>query len=455
MDATKASAAAVPSAALAGAVDLLRELIRAACVNDGSDTSGQEIRAVQVLQRFLADVPAGSLPIEMQVFEAMPGRASLIARVRGTDEAAPALGLLGHLDVVPVDPNGWTRDPHAAELIDGVVWGRGAVDMLYLTAVFACVLREAAIAGETPRGDLVLLAVADEEAGGERGLKWLLRHHGDALRVTEVLSESGGMRMGSHVAIGVGEKGSAGRKLVVAGKPGHASIPFGADNASLRLGQVLSRLAEAAPAVQLGPLWNAFIDARVDDPLLAERLRDPVRLDAALAELGGIAGYAHAVSRVTISPTVVRAGSAHNVIPGEGRVNLDIRTLPGVDDAEVDELLRALLGPLAEQVRIKHLLGWPASSSPTDTELFASVVRAVTAVSGAPVVPIIAAGGSDLRHFRALGIPCYGFGLLSAELSYEEYRRRIHGNDERIDVESIALSLEALREVVRERVGGA
>lgn len=436
------------------AVELLRELIRAACVNDGSDPSGQEIRAVRVLRNFLADVPAGSRPIEMQVFEAMPGRASLIARVRGTDEDAPALGLLGHLDVVPVDPHGWSRDPHAAELIDGVVWGRGAVDMLYLTAVFACVLREVATANESPRGDLVLLAVADEEAGGERGLKWLLKHHADAISVTEVLSESGGMRMGNHVAIGVGEKGSAGRKLIVSGQPGHASIPYGADNAALRLGEVLAKLAGAAPAVQLGPLWNAFVEARVPDPELAARLRDPVRLDTALAELGGIAGYAHAVSRVTISPTVVRAGSAHNVIPGEGRVNLDIRTLPGTDDDAVDALLRELLGELAEHVHVKHLLGWPASASPTDTPLYEAVVRAVTAVSGAPVVPIIAAGGSDARHFRALGVPSYGFGLLSPGLTYEEYRRRIHGHDERIDTESVALSLAALREIVRDRVGG-
>lgn len=436
-------------------IELLRELIRAACVNDGSDASGQEIRAVQVLQRFFSDVPATARPIEMQVFEALPGRASLIARVRGTDPEAPALGLLGHLDVVPVAPSGWTRDPHAAEIIDGVVWGRGAVDMLYLTSVFAQVVRDVAVSGEPLTGDLVLLAVADEEAGGERGLKWLLKHHPDALHVTEVLSESGGMRMGAHVAIGVGEKGSAGRKLVVSGTPGHASIPFGADNASLRLGQVLARLAEAAPAVQLGPLWNAFIDARVDDAALAARLRDPVRLDAALGELDGIAGYAHAVSRVTISPTVVRAGSAHNVIPGEGRVNLDIRTLPGVGDKEVDELLAALLGELSTQVEVRHLLGWPASASPTDTPLYAAIVDAVTAVSGAPVVPIIAAGGSDARHFRALGVPSYGFGLLSPELSYEEYRRRIHGHDERIDVASVALSLAALREIVHTRVGGA
>lgn len=430
------------------AVGLLRALIREACVNTGDPASGGEIRAVRVLQRFFADAPVG-----MQVFEAAPGRASLIARVPGTDPAAPSLGLLGHLDVVPVDADEWTRDPFGGDLVDGEVWGRGAVDMLYLTAAFAGVVREVALAPHPPRGDLVLLAVADEEAGGEYGLKWLLREHPEAIRVTEALSETGGMRMGDHVAIDVAEKGSAGRRLVVRGRPGHASIPFGAESAAVNAGIVLQRLALVEPAVELGPLWDAFVAARIADPLLAERMRDPVRLDTALGELGGIAGYAHAISRVTISPTVLRAGQAHNVIPGEATIDLDIRTLPGTTDEAVDELLLDMLGDDAEGVEIQHLRGWPASESPIDNPLFAAVSRAVEQASGAPVVPIMAAGGSDARLFRGIGVPAYGFGLLSAGWSYERYREMIHSHDERIDVESVRLTLDALRRVVAARVG--
>ena len=430
------------------AVDLLRALIREACVNTGDPASGGEIRAVRVLQRFFADVP-----VEMQVFEAAPGRASLIARVRGTDPEAPSLGLLGHLDVVPVNADQWTRDPFGGDLIDGEVWGRGAVDMLYLTSVFACVVREVALAAHPPRGDLVLLAVADEEAGGEHGLKWLLREHPDAIRVTEALSETGGMRMGGYVAIDVAEKGSAGRRLIVRGRPGHASIPFGAESAAINVGIVLQRLASVEPAVELGPLWEAFVSARVADPQLAQRMRDPVRLDTALGELGGIAGYAHAISRVTISPTKLRAGQAHNVIPGEATIDLDIRTLPGTTDEAVDELLLGMLGDDAERVEIQHLRGWPASESPIDNPLFAAVSRAVEATSGSPVVPIMAAGGSDARMFRGIGVPAYGFGVLSADWSYERYREMIHSHDERIDVESVRLTCEALRRVVAERVG--
>lgn len=435
-------------------VALLQELIREACVNDGSPASGQEIRAVRVLQRFLAEAEATGR-LETLIVEPAPGRASLIARVRGTDPEAPALGLLGHLDVVPVVPEGWTRNPFGGELIDGEVWGRGAVDMLYLTAAFACVVRDAALSGEPQRGDLVLLAVADEEAGGEHGIHWLVREHADAVRVTEALSESGGMRMGGHVAIEVAEKGSAGRRLVVHGRPGHASIPYGAASASYRIGEVLQRLGEVQPEPQLGEVWDAFVDARVADPELAERLRDPVRLDAALARLGGIAGYAHAVSRITISPTVLRAGRTHNVIPALGTIDLDIRTLPGTTDDEVDDLLRAVLGPLGELVEIEHLRGWAATSSPAGTPLFAAVERAVAEVAGAPVVPIMAAGGSDARVLRELGIPAYGFGLLGPDWTYEKYRAGVHGNDERIDLASIGLSLAALRRIVADRTGAA
>lgn len=437
------------------AVQLLRELIREACVNDGTRESGQEIRNVLVLQRFLA---GAADRIEMQVLEAAPGRASLVARVRGTDPDAPALGLLGHLDVVPVDPEGWSRNPFGGELIDGEVWGRGAVDMLYLTAAFACALREVALAPERPKGDLVLLAVADEEAGSELGMHWLMREYPDVVRVTEALSESGGMRMGRHVAIEVAEKGSAGRRLVVRGKPGHASIPYGAAGAAYKVGEVLQRLGEVAPVVELSELWSAFVDARIgsetpEDETLAERLRDPVRIDAALPQLGGIAGYAHAVSRNTISPTVLRAGGLHNVIPASATIDLDIRTLPGTSDEDIDELLTAMLGPLADGVEIQRLHGWPATASSAEHPLFGAIERAIEATAGAPTVPIMAAGGSDSRIMRDHGIPAFGFGLLGPDWSYERYREGVHGHDERIDLESIELTMAALRRIVAERIG--
>ena len=436
---------------LGDTIVLLQELVRAACVNDGSETSGHEVRGVRVLQRFLSDEIERGL-LDAQVLESAPGRASFIVRLRGSDPQAPALGLLGHLDVVPASPERWQRDPFGGELVDGEIWGRGTVDMLYLTAVFAAVLREAARSTTVLRGDLVLLAVADEEAGGEYGLKWLLREHPEVVQVSEALSETGGMRLGTHVAIDVAEKGSAGRRLVVRGIPGHASIPFGAESAAVRAGVVLQRLAEVEPSIELGELWRPFVAARIADQSVAERLLDPVRLDGALAELGGIAGYAHAISRMTIAPTVLRAGSSHNVIPDEAHIDLDIRTLPGMNDAHVDALLREMLAEQADQVEIQHLKGWPATASDPDHPLFAAVCDAIAETDGSPVVPVMAAGGSDARLFRMAGVPAFGFGLLSAEWSYERYRERIHAHNERIDTESIALTLRAALAVVAKRV---
>lgn len=439
---------------LGDTVELLQELVRAACVNDGSESSGHEVRGVRVLLRFLNDEIERGL-LDAQVLESAPGRASLIVRLRGSDSSGsstPALGLLGHLDVVPASPERWQRDPFGGELVDGEVWGRGTVDMLYLTAVFAAVLRAAARSARPLRGDLVLLAVADEEAGGEYGLKWLLREHPEVVHVTEALSETGGMRLGAHVAIDVAEKGSAGRRLIVRGIPGHASIPFGAESAAVRAGVVLQRLSQVEPGIELGELWRPFVAARIADEGLAERLLDPVRVDGALAELGGIAGYAHAISRVTIAPTVLRAGSSHNVIPDEAHIDLDIRTLPGTSDAQVDALLREMLADQADQVEIQHLKGWPATASPAEHPLFAAVCRAVTETDGSPVVPVMAAGGSDARLFRMAGVPAFGFGLLSAEWSYERYRERIHAHNERIDVASVELTLRAARSVVEQRL---
>lgn len=430
---------------------LLQDLVRAACVNDGSVASGHEVRGVRVLQRFLRDEIERGLP-DAQVLESAPGRASLIVRLHGSEPSAPALGLLGHLDVVPANPARWQRDPFGGELVDGEVWGRGTVDMLYLTAVFAAVLREAARSAKQLRGDLVLLAVADEEAGGEYGVKWLLREHPEVVRVTEALSETGGMRFGEHVAIDVAEKGSAGRRLVVRGIPGHASIPFGAESAAVRAGIVLQRLSQVEPDIELGELWRPFIAARVADRNLAERLLDPVRIDGALGELGGIAGYAHAISRITIAPTVLRSGSSHNVIPDEAHIDLDIRTLPGTSDEQVDELLREILADQSDQVEIQHLNGWPATASSPEHPLFAAVCHAIAVTDGSPVVPVMAAGGSDARLFRMAGVPAFGFGLLSSTWSYERYRERIHANNERIDTASVALTLRAARAVVSARL---
>src|SRR3712207_6090888 len=170
--------------------ELLQHLIRNACVNDGTPESGQETRSADLLRSYLE----GS-GVDIETYESVPGRGSLVARIEGRRKDAPTLLLMGHTDVVPVNPEGWDRDPFGGELIDGEVWGRGAVDMLNLTASMAVATRRMADSGFAPDGTLIYLAVADEEALGTHGAKYLVERERDAVVTDYVITESGGIPM--------------------------------------------------------------------------------------------------------------------------------------------------------------------------------------------------------------------------------------------------------------------
>ncbi len=227
-------------------VELLQTLIRNQCVNDGTAESGFETRNADVLQTYVE----GS-GVDIERWEPTPGRASFVARIPGSDPAAPSLCLMGHTDVVPVTPAGWRHDPFGGELIDGEVWGRGAVDMLNLTSSMAVVFRSLVRRGFRPKGDLLYFAVADEEAGSAHGARWVAREHPDAIRCDYLLTESGGLHHGNEASrsidVMVGEKGVAWRRLRVHGTPGHGSMPYGSDNALVTAAKVVSRLAEYRP----------------------------------------------------------------------------------------------------------------------------------------------------------------------------------------------------------------
>ena len=203
------------------------------------------------------------LDIEVYEPDHAPGRTSLVARIEGTDPAAPTLCLMGHTDVVPVNPATWTRDPFGGELVKGEVWGRGALDMLNLTASQAVVLKTLAKRGWRPRGTLVYLACADEEAGGALGAGHVCKQHWDSLRADYLLTENGGT-VSEHdgqtnVVVHVGEKGVAWRRLRVKGTPGHGSMPYGADNALIKAAQVVTRLADYRPSPYVSDLWRTFV----------------------------------------------------------------------------------------------------------------------------------------------------------------------------------------------------
>ena len=289
--------------------DLLRQLIRNGCVNDGTAASGQEVRNADLLAAYL-DGPG----LELERFEPAAGRTSLVARLEGRDPEAPSLLLMGHTDVVPVSPEGWERDPFGAEVVDGEVWGRGAVDMLNLTASMAVALRRLADRGFRPRGTLAYLAVADEEALGQHGAGWLSENARDAVAADYVITESGGIPMPSgqgslRLPVIVGEKGTYWCRLVVRGTPGHASQPLRTDNALVKAAEVVRRLAGHRPPALLHDIWRRFVEGMDFPAEWSAPLLDPASIDRFCDELPfvGLARQAHACTHLTIAPTVMQA----------------------------------------------------------------------------------------------------------------------------------------------------
>jgi acetylornithine deacetylase/succinyl-diaminopimelate desuccinylase-like protein len=436
-------------------VELLQTLIRNRCVNDGSISSGQEVRNADVLAAVL-----GEAGLDVERFEPAPGRVSLVARIEGTDPAAPSLGLMGHTDVVPVNEAGWARDPFGGELVDGEVWGRGAIDMLNLTASMAVAVRQLADSGFRPRGDLVYVAVADEESGSAQGLRWLADHEPDAIRADYVLTENGGLHGGSgdapRIGISVAEKGVAWRRLRVRGTPGHGSMPFRSDNALVRAAAVVHRLAEYRPAPRFHELWREQVAALEADDETRRLLLDPARLDDHLAQMAdvGRARFLHAATHTTLSCNVLSGAMKTNVIPDAVDVEVDVRTMPGETAEDVRAHLDAALGDLADDVEITTLLHDQASISPTTTPLWEALERAVERpFPTARLTPGLTVGFTDARIYRELGAVAYGAGLFSPDLQAGDYARRFHGHDERVDVASLGLTTQLWLDVARTLLG--
>ena len=422
-------------------------------MNDLTPDSGQEIRNADTLERFFAGVPN----VEIQRLEPRPGRTTIIFTVPGHDPEAEPLTLLGHTDVVPIDEPKWTRDPFGAEISDGQIWGRGAVDMLFITATQAAVTRQVAREGGL-RGTLTFVGIADEEARGGLGAKWISEEHPEAFSWKNCLSETGGshlpVRDGSDaVVVNVGEKGAAQRRLHVHGDAGHGSIPFDRESSIVKIGEVARRIAAADLKVAKDDIWQGFVQAFRFDADTEQALlngTDP----SAYEEFGELARFAHAVSHLTIAQTVVRAGQAINVLPSHAYLELDIRTLPGQTNDYVDAVLREALGDMADEVEIEHLISEEATVSPTDSGLY----RAIEKVLGdffpdAPVVPIISSGGSDLRFGRRLGGVGYGFAVHARERTLAEALGQLHSHDEALYLEDLELTVRGYDALVREFLG--
>ncbi len=440
--------------------ELLQALIRNQCVNDGTVASGNESRNAAVLGHYLEGTG-----LDVEAYEPEPGRTSLVSRIEGTDPTAPTLCLMGHTDVVPVSPEGWRRDPFGGELVadeQGTqeVWGRGAIDMLNLTASMAVAFKHLARSGFRPKGTLVYFAVADEEAGGHHGAGWVTEHQYDAVRADYVLTESGGVSIpsssGRRVTVTTGEKGIAWRRLRVAGTPGHGSMPFGTDNALVKAAEVIRRLVAFRPQAQVTDTWKAYVGA-LDLPAdIAAGLLDPAMVWDTCARLDDLrlAKLAHACTHMTFSPNVVHGGVKTNVIPDAVDIDIDVRTLPGETEADVARNLAEALGELADHVTVSIIQSAPATASAMDTPLWDVIGRTVDKLTpGVGLVPRMTAGGTDARFYRDKGAVAYGFGLFSPSMTFQEFATRFHGHDERVDVESLRLTTQMWLAVAEDLLG--
>ena len=469
---TAAASVALDERILARAHDelvaTLCELIRIPSVNP-PDPAGPELRVAEYLASALAD--AG---VEHDVVEPFPGRGSITARLRGDGSGGEPLLLMSHLDVVPAAPDGWARDPFGADVADGYVWGRGAVDMKGTIAMDLAVIRllaaEARAAGRDPRSDpvpgltrdVLFAATADEEAGGHQGMGWLVDHHPERLRAAGALNECGGISVtvgGRRLyPIQVAEKGYAVYRITVHGAWGHASMPR-PDNALLRAAEAVTRLAE--PGVRrLTPVMERFLGAAAD--ALPRRPAAVLRgiIDAAPDDAidavcePTYARALRALLRDTISPTIMRAGVKYNVIPGVAELHVDCRVLPGTSEADVRSDIVARLGPaLAEVCNVELLIFGAPAESPAEGPLYdllALTVRDHDA-DGVPL-PVMAPFATDAKHTARLGIPTYGFSPLRLAAD-EPFLERFHGVDERVGLDALRWGLPVLYDVVRRFCG--
>jgi acetylornithine deacetylase/succinyl-diaminopimelate desuccinylase-like protein len=426
-------------------VALAQQLIRNACVNDGATDSGQEVRNADVLAAYLEGSGA-----DLARFEAAPGRTSVVARIEGSDPGAPSLCLMGHTDVVPANPDRWTNDPFGGEILDGVLWGRGAIDMFNLTASMAVSVRKLAESGRRPRSTVIYLAVADEEASGVHGAEHLGRHEPDAVRCDYCITESGGFPLVTPAGVKLPylreEKGPMWARLRVSGTPGHASMPYGTDNALVTASKVVQRISEYRPPTRLDDAWRAFVAGLGLSAEMAAPLLDEAGFHDALPFLPpGIAKMAFSCTHTTMTPTMLDSGVKTNVIPEQAEIALDVRVLPGDDESTVRTMIAEALGDLAGSVEVHFARTHEtATSSPAASPLLDSLRKVVGRFyPGAELLPMRMVGSTDARHFRRLlGTAAYGFGMFSERLGLDEIASMAHGDNERIDLQSLEMCVE-------------
>jgi acetylornithine deacetylase/succinyl-diaminopimelate desuccinylase-like protein len=437
------------------ATDLLQQLIRNKCVNDGTPDSGGEVRNATTLGAYLAG-PG----MDIKQYESHPGRGSMSVRIEGSAKKAPTLLMMGHIDVVPADPTGWRRDPFCGDLVDGEVWGRGALDMLSITVTMAVAIKKLLREGWKPKGTLIFSGMADEEALGTWGAQYLTEKHWDDVKADAVLTESGEpplpipTRGGAKALMVVGEKGSHWVGLKVKGTPGHGSMPYRTDNALVKAAEVLRRIAAYQPKLHLDGAWAEFVKTMQFAPELEAGMLSDAAFRQTLEKLPiGLARIFDASTHTTFSPNILHSGTKTNIIPDSAVLQIDIRTVPGDEGTAVRAMLKEAIGDLWEHCEILDEDDNPSTVSKTDTPIFRTMQNVTRKVGKAEIVPVFTIGATDSRFFRRKGVPAYGYSLYSEKLDFSEFMTMFHGRNERIDQGSLQLMLDLYEQTAREYLG--
>ncbi|MFI5262319.1 MAG: M20/M25/M40 family metallo-hydrolase [Candidatus Limnocylindrales bacterium] len=457
------------TAAIDELVDHLQALLRLRTVNP----PGDEILAA----RYLAGV-LKSAGLKPRVLEPFAGRGDVVARLRGDGTGGGPLLLLSHLDVVPVEADRWTQDPFGGALVDGYLYGRGAVDMKSMVAMSLQVVLDLAAAaraaGRDPardpvpglRRDLIFAATADEEAGGLLGAGWLVDHEPDLLRADACLTEAGGISLEVGrvrlYPIQVAEKGYHRLRITVRGAAGHAALPRD-DSAAVLAARVVDRLATPTPQRSTPLMRAALATVAAVAPETAALVRRITAADAEGAD--GLAAIAElcreperralrALLRDTISPTIIHAGVKENVLPGRAEIIVDCRQLPGTSGEQMGAVVAAQVGPeLWRHCTTEVLSHGEPVEQPLDHPLLALLGEVLRAHDAAAVpLPVMAPFATDAKHTVRLGIPTYGFSPLRLD-PREPFLERYHGDDERVAVAALAWGYPVLAEVVRRYCG--
>ena len=443
MDTPVAEPSPEAASAQAEVIEILRDLIQIDTTNNGTDAGPGEAVAAEYVESSLRE--AG---LEVERFSTTSSRRQgVVARLPGSDPTKPRLLLHGHLDVVPARAADWSVPPFAAEVHDGMVWGRGAVDMKDMDAMLIALARAWSRSGMRTERDLVFLFIPDEEAGGQHGSHWIVDHRPDLLDgVSEGVSEVGGFSLTLPddrrlYLIQTAEKGIAWMRLVAEGRAGHGSA-LTDDNAVTEVAAAVARVGQHRWPVHLSPTARHMVAAISEAYGLELNLEDPVEL---ARQLGPVARFIGAGTRNTTNPTMLEAGYKANVIPGEASAVVDGRYVPGDEEyffAEVDRLL----GPTVRREFINHDVALEASY---DVPLVEAMRAAIDAEDpGAAVAPYLLSAGTDAKAFSRLGVEGYGFSPLQLPPDLD-FTALFHGVDERVPIDAVNFGVRTLDRFLR------